>query len=99
MCSWRGKTNKGDRTMIYHRAKMRNDVARGNRICQLCENPIRKGQKCYSMWVSGRVYATAVHIHKSHCKPTDGTKCVHRAECVTGEYECKSVLCKYRRDL
>jgi hypothetical protein len=66
--------------------KMQLEVAKGQRICQLCENFIEKGQKCYTVRVRNGMYARGLHIHKKHIRPWKVEECNYKMECMTGEH-------------
>ena len=82
---------------VYRRQKMSKERSRGHRTCQICENPIKKGQVCFSIRIPGPRYYTAIHIHKSHIRPVNPNKCSHRMECISGEYNCKNYNCKLHK--
>ncbi len=84
---------------MSQRCKMRLEIARGSRNCALCEEPIRKGQKCMTMSVAGRQWAIFIHIHRTHVKSYNHNKCKDKLKCVTDQYfRCRTPLCKYWRE-
>ena len=42
------------------------ETSKGNRICWLCDNPIKKGEKCLTTSVETRYGYTHIHIHLYH---------------------------------
>jgi hypothetical protein len=78
---------------------MRKEVAKGDRICQLCPSPIKRGESCYTTYAKYGLnsYPRGIHIHAKHCKSLNPKNCEQRMTCVTSEVQnCQSVLCKYK---
>ena len=83
-------------TYTKYRRTMHEETAKRNRNCLLCNEPITKGQHCYTVVVSGRTWPSRLHIHKWHCKPITIKNCKNRMKCLTGDYYCNTTLCKNR---
>jgi hypothetical protein len=79
------------------RQKMIRETSRGRRLCRLCNEPIKKGQKCFTIRVRGQVWTRGIHIHESHIKALNPKNCSHKMECITGKYYCNLQLCKLNR--
>jgi len=78
-----------------HYPKMQKEMAQGKRICQFCEEPIKKGQSCYSIRiVTYFPISRGIHIHAFHVKRRMAKKCSHRMECITDGAQCKSPICE-----
>ena len=83
----------------YRAPKMVLEKAGGNRICQFCDDPIKKRQECYTLRVRNSVgYFRGIHIHKWHMKRINEKTCKHRMECVTETRACSSQLCSRRKE-
>lgn len=79
----------------FYRGLMELNTAKGKRICRLCEEDIKKGQKCFSISFQGVGYKRHIHIHKHHIKMQKPNKCSKRFECVLNkDYYCRTVICQ-----
>jgi len=74
---------------------MRKEISQGSRTCQLCDEFIKKGESCYSGYTSGRYGRVGFHVHIKHCKIFIPKDCGDKIRCLTGNWPCKKVLCKY----
>ena len=90
-------SNYDDTAYRPYRQRMQREKSRGRRLCRLCDEPIKKGQTCYTMRVRGHTWTRGIHIHTSHIKPFNPKNCTHKMECVTGKYQCDLQICNLNR--